>query len=259
MRVFVSHSQSQEDANSYFKLCTAIERAGISRWDPSSLAHGASLSDQLRNAINDCDMCVFLATKNSIKSRWCLAELGAFWGMNKRVIMYIGDRKIKKSKLPKQFAGHKFTRDRAKVVRELTKTYDQLTKIYDLVLVTEWHLAGGHFREQLLLRETGKMSISGNRKTTKSDGQTKTYRVTGHFRDGIYWLAYHSAKRRGGGAFILSHQGGDTWKGAVLSANCYDRKLLLRTNTWIAEDSESRYDSTWLTVDEDLDQLPEKL
>lgn len=78
MGVFISHSQKDEAAYSGF--CLALDGKHIDRWDPESMAIGQSLADQLREAIRICDTCVFLATKRSVESKWCMAELGAFWG-----------------------------------------------------------------------------------------------------------------------------------------------------------------------------------
>src|SRR5215207_5685878 len=75
MSIFVSHSE-QDDAL-YTNFCLTLDQAKIRRWDPKRMAIGESLADQLRKAIRACDACVFLATKRSIASQWCMAELGA--------------------------------------------------------------------------------------------------------------------------------------------------------------------------------------
>lgn len=113
-RVFVSHSADDEAL--YSSLCLALDRSGISRWDVSGLTPGASLSGGLQAAIARCDVCVFLATARSIESRWCLAELGAFWGAGKKVIVYVADPALDESQLPPQFRGTYWTRDAAQLV-----------------------------------------------------------------------------------------------------------------------------------------------
>lgn len=39
------------------------------------------------------DACVFIATGNSVRSRWCHAETEAFWGAGKPVLVYVADSK----------------------------------------------------------------------------------------------------------------------------------------------------------------------
>jgi TIR domain-containing protein len=109
MPVFISHSQ--KDQPSYSSLCLALDGRNVARWDPTELAAGESLADQLRRAIVQCDVCIFLATAQSLDSRWCLAELGAFWGAGKKVIIYFADPKLKESEIPPQFHGTLWTKD----------------------------------------------------------------------------------------------------------------------------------------------------
>ncbi|MCP4201105.1 MAG: toll/interleukin-1 receptor domain-containing protein, partial [bacterium] len=83
----------QEDP-AYKLLRMALRGEGIDCWDPGSMKVGRNLGAQLRAAIEECSVCVFLATQNSVKSNWCLAELGAFWGARKPVIVYLADTAV---------------------------------------------------------------------------------------------------------------------------------------------------------------------
>jgi hypothetical protein len=76
MLAFISHSQ--EDGGIYSALCLALDAERLGRWDPSTMSPGKSLAEQLRDAIRECYACVFVATRQSVASRWCLAEAGAF-------------------------------------------------------------------------------------------------------------------------------------------------------------------------------------
>jgi hypothetical protein len=98
-------SYSSKDEAMYSMLCMALDAAGIPRWDTTSMALGESLADQLRSAIGHCEACVFIATRRSIESPWCLAELGAFWGAGKRVILFMADPDLAEATLPPQFKG----------------------------------------------------------------------------------------------------------------------------------------------------------
>lgn len=104
MPVFISHSH--EDEASYSALCLALDGAQIPRYDVAAFVPGLSLSDQLRAVINKCEVCVFLATRRSIQSRWCLAELGAFWGAGKRTVVYLCDPDLTEAEIPPQFQGN---------------------------------------------------------------------------------------------------------------------------------------------------------
>jgi hypothetical protein len=100
---FISYSLKDEAI--YTTVCMALDAAKIERWDRMTMAAGDSLAEQLREAIRDCEVCVFIATRRSIESAWCLAELGAFWGVGKKVLMFMVDADLDDSALPPQFKG----------------------------------------------------------------------------------------------------------------------------------------------------------
>lgn len=112
--VFISHSH--EDRALYSSLCLALDGVGLLRRDASKLSLGKPLTEELRAVIAECDVCVFLATARSLESKWCLAELGAFWGAGKRVIVYLADPALDESDLPPQFRGNLWTADAAELV-----------------------------------------------------------------------------------------------------------------------------------------------
>jgi TIR domain len=113
-RVFVSHSF--EDKSLFADLVRALESAGIGWWDPGEITAGKLLSEQLRAAIADSYLCVFLATQRSLLSSWCSSELGAFWGAGKPVLLYAPDPSLAEDALPKQFQGHFVERDLSRLV-----------------------------------------------------------------------------------------------------------------------------------------------
>ena len=113
-KVFISHSF--EDQEEFRNLSSTFRAAEIDVWDPDELLAGSPLSDQLRVAIEDCVACIFLATKRSIQSQWCLAELGAFWGTGKKVVIYLADRDLESKDLPPQFHGNVWTHSLPKVL-----------------------------------------------------------------------------------------------------------------------------------------------
>src|ERR1044072_1861266 len=109
MVVFVSHSQ--EDKGLYTALGLALDAAQIARWDSATMSPSESLAEQLRAAIRKCDVCVLLLTRRSVTSRWCLAEVGAFWGAGKKIFLFMGEPDLTDAELPPQFKGALWTSD----------------------------------------------------------------------------------------------------------------------------------------------------
>jgi hypothetical protein len=139
MSVFVSHSQQDEAV--YSNFCLALDGSAVKRWDPETMALGQPLADQLREAIRICDACVFLATKRSVDSKWCMAELGAFWGAGKQVMIFLADPEISEAQIPVQFQGNLWSRDARRVleaVRALADTVPDDVLTPDLVLLLRY-------------------------------------------------------------------------------------------------------------------------
>jgi predicted transcriptional regulator YheO len=113
MAIFVSHAS--QDFAAYSSLCAALDGAGVSRWDPETMTPGLPLADQLRAAIDACGGCIFIATSNSVASSWCMAEMGAFWGSGKPVIIFSVEDVQASTVLP-QFAHLLRTNDARRVV-----------------------------------------------------------------------------------------------------------------------------------------------
>lgn len=114
MPVFISHSL--ENKAEFDNIADALEQKGIEYWKPGSLKAGSLLSDQLRQSILEAELCVFVATRQSLASSWCGAELGAFWGAGKPVVIYVAEASISEDEMPRQFKGHLVERRIARVV-----------------------------------------------------------------------------------------------------------------------------------------------
>jgi hypothetical protein len=119
MAIFISHSM--KDTAIYSTLCLALDAAGVNRWDPRKMTKGESLAAQLREAITACEACVFLATRRSIESQWCLAEVGAFWGAGKRVLIFMADTDLADTVLPPQFKGNLTVYDASELIEAISK------------------------------------------------------------------------------------------------------------------------------------------
>lgn len=82
-------SYCSKDAKAKQDLITFAQSLGITlKFDEEILLPSNSISDRLRDEIERCDGCVWLLTENSLVSRWCAVEVGAFWGAKKPVVVY---------------------------------------------------------------------------------------------------------------------------------------------------------------------------
>ena len=63
-----------------------------------------------------CSVCIFVATHRALKSSWCGAELGAFWGAGKPIIVYLADSSLLEDELPPLVQGDVWERRITRVV-----------------------------------------------------------------------------------------------------------------------------------------------
>lgn len=126
MKAFISFSF--EDRNKFEDISYAFQRDGIEYWKVEEIAAGQSLRDKLKDAIRRCAACVFIATPRSLESGWCQAEIGAFWGAGKPVIVYLAGEQLTEENLPKQFKGDKFATSIREVVDAMKIHLDEVTE-----------------------------------------------------------------------------------------------------------------------------------
>lgn len=103
MSVFISHSF--ENKPEFDNVTDALALRGVAFWNPTEIRSGASLRDQLRRAVEQCEACIFIATRTSVNSSWCGAELGAFWGASKPIVVYLAEPSIPDADLPEIVKG----------------------------------------------------------------------------------------------------------------------------------------------------------
>ncbi|HJU53894.1 MAG TPA: toll/interleukin-1 receptor domain-containing protein [Pyrinomonadaceae bacterium] len=119
MAAYISHSEI--DDAMVTALRGGLKAQNIDTWDPTSMGTGLSRSAQVREAIGNCDVCIFMVTQSSLKDPWCMAEVGAFWGAGKRVIVFMLDPKADESLIPPQLKGDLPTTKFEKVVEDVRK------------------------------------------------------------------------------------------------------------------------------------------
>ena len=125
MTVFISHSF--DNAPEFDNLTDALAARQLAWWNPAEIKPGASLREQLHAAIERCSVCVFIATKTSVESSWCGAELGAFWGVGKPVIVYLAEPSLTEDQLPQVVQGDVWERRLARVAEQARVLVDRAT------------------------------------------------------------------------------------------------------------------------------------
>ena len=128
MTAFISHSF--ENKPEFENVTDALELRGVAYWNPADIRSGASLREQLRAAVEKCSLCIFIASRKSIDSSWCGAELGAFWGARKPIVVYLAEASLTDDELPQIVQGDVWERriskiaDRAKEIEGLPPESD---------------------------------------------------------------------------------------------------------------------------------------
>ncbi len=122
MTVFISHSFDNKPE--FENVAEALDHRGVRYWRPDEIKSGDSLRDQLRQAVNQCSVCVFVATHPSVRSSWCGAELGAFWGAGRPVIVYLADSSLSEDDLPPIVQGDVWERRLARVAARAKELAD---------------------------------------------------------------------------------------------------------------------------------------
>ncbi|MEW8693081.1 MAG: toll/interleukin-1 receptor domain-containing protein [Candidatus Thiodiazotropha endolucinida] len=212
MSTFISHSFKDEAV--YSAICLAFDAAGIERWDPKQMSIGESLADQLNVAIQSCEVCVFIATRRSIESPWCLAELGAFWGAGKKVMLFLSDPDLADSVLPPQFKDDL----KANTAQELIEAVKQESKNFKLRAKLdkpyEFFVTSGNYGKEKdwlsLLEDTqNNFDVLGV--------AIGAWRKTNGFTEKVLQKAKDNCKIR----FLLMHQDNDLLKGLLYSEKSY--------------------------------------
>lgn len=153
MRVFISHSF--DDSEKFSDLENVLSQHEIECFQPNNMMIGRGLSDQLRSELERCDALVFIATRNSIRSDWCNAELGAAWGLQKLVAIYLADSDLDVNELPGQFRGQLMQKSIFGLAKSLKEQLSEDIRTQSHTSGLTGSLIGTEFVEELrsILRE----------------------------------------------------------------------------------------------------------
>jgi CheY-like chemotaxis protein len=125
MTAFVSHSF--ENKPEFENVTEALQLREVAFWNPSEIRPGASLREQLRAAVERCSLCIFIATRYSVDSSWCGAELGAFWGAGKPIVVYLAEASLKEDELPQIVQGDVWERRISRIADRAKEIVEQVT------------------------------------------------------------------------------------------------------------------------------------
>jgi hypothetical protein len=78
MMVFISHLFQNKPE--FENIVDALEQRGVPYWNPVEIKPGASLREQLRVAVDRCDVCIFVARRDSIESKLVEGRAGSVLG-----------------------------------------------------------------------------------------------------------------------------------------------------------------------------------
>ena len=78
MAVFISHSF--ENKPEFDNIVDALILAQVPYWNPSDVKPGSSLRDQLRQAVEQCSLCIFVANAPSLGVKLVRRRAGCFLG-----------------------------------------------------------------------------------------------------------------------------------------------------------------------------------
>jgi TIR domain/Ribosomal RNA adenine dimethylase len=100
MPVFISYS-SRDKKILNDTLIRELNLKKVLYSSDQGIENGEEIPNKLRQIIQECEVCILLATSNSVDSEWCKMEIAAFWSAGKRLFLYSPDGSITSADLPK--------------------------------------------------------------------------------------------------------------------------------------------------------------
>jgi CheY-like chemotaxis protein len=249
MTAFISHSF--DDQSDFENVTDSLDGAGVPYWKPAEIKSGASLRGQLRQAINSCSVCIFIATHHSVTSSWCGAELGAFWGAGIPVIVYLADASLPEDALPPILQGDVWDRRLARIASRAAELVKERGGGGSKGVISPGDRVTSMTVEQLEKIIAGAVSLVRAGEERGGEGGSPAGRPTGG--PGTAALdAAGSVLRAADAASQIGHEPGDIWRRRILwvddrpANNTYERQVF--------ESLGLTFDLA-LSTDEALDQL----
>lgn len=113
-QVFISYPSQSKGVLVLLENC--LKSNGVSSiWiDENQILASENISERLKAGVRESDCCIFLLNEYSLKSAWCMAEVGSFWGANKPIIVFPLDPRCE---VPHFLAGIKLANSVEEVVK----------------------------------------------------------------------------------------------------------------------------------------------
>ena len=222
MKIFVSHDF--ENKPEFENLTEWLSKDDVPYWDPLEVRPGRSLRDQLREAVEQCCACVFVATRKSVESSWCGAELGAFWGAGKPIIVYLAEASMAEDELPPIVRGDVWERKISRIVARAKELVSQAAA--PSVSMTNTVHVGAMTSEQLekLIQSAVSLAVAA----TKTSGQSGGVEAFGAAASGAAGHILEGARA----AERIVERSGESWRRNVLwvddrpNNNTHERKAM---------------------------------
>jgi hypothetical protein len=87
-KVFLSYPSESKNIAELLKFYLKAEGIEPTWYDRDEIIASQNIQEQIKKGIKESACCVFLLNDYSVKSTWCMAEVGAFWGADKPIIVY---------------------------------------------------------------------------------------------------------------------------------------------------------------------------
>lgn len=203
MTVFISHSF--QDKPIFENVIDALELASVPFWNPTDIKLGKSLRDGLRDAVNRCSLCIFVATHQSVRSSWCSAELGAFWGAKRPIIVFRADSSLTEDQLPEIVRGDVWEQN----IRKIALSAKELVAEAESTATVAVPPSADQFKEWVvgaisLINAGGKEGLGQTAQQDVEDVEDVVEDVAGPLLRGINAASH------------VSMQSGDSWQRQIL-------------------------------------------
>lgn len=222
MAAFISHSF--ENKPEFENVTDALDLRAVPYWNPSEIRPGSSLREQLRAAVERCDLCIFIATRKAIESSWCGAELGAFWGAGKPIVVYIAEPSLADHELPQIVQGDVWERRIAKIADRAKEIIAQRAAATDTAHVRRDSSVAHLTVEQLEKMIQGAVALAAA--TSKDTGVPANFQEVGSAVRGVAGRVLAGFKA----SEAASHEVDEDWRNKILwvddrpENNVYERQ-----------------------------------
>lgn len=166
-------SSSRKDNALAQDLFDRLERSGLKCFlARKCIGTSENWKNEIHDAMNSSKIVIILITQNSIKSKWFIAEVGAAWGLNKRIVPLVNG--VKKKKLDALFdLLQDIQFKKIDSCRKIEEAVDEIVKMVDFTSFWDFFLGNKKPKEKIYAVLSAKIGIEYlNGKPTGARGHT---------------------------------------------------------------------------------------